>query len=124
MNRALIYFLLIVIFINCSEDYKYTRKECNKMYLEVYNINSAGVDRCYLTDSLNFKIKIGSFDNEHQIYKISCNDDNVNIFKESSGEKNCKWVIENGRRWFRCDKDTLNRKVYKISELKDLKNIN
>jgi hypothetical protein len=124
MKRNVLFFCaVIILFTSCRERYKYTSKVCNdKLYFEVYNINPAGVDRCYLTDSLNFKIKIGSFDEEHEKYSINCNDNDIYIFKESSGEKNCRWITENGKKWFKCDIDTIERKFYKLSDLQKLKN--
>jgi hypothetical protein len=94
------------------------------MYLVVYTINPAGVSRCYLTDSSNFKIEIGSIDEEHDQFKFACIKDSIFIYKETSGNRSAEWEIKNGVRYLRRNLDTIERKVYKLSDLQNLNNIN
>ncbi|MFM2394345.1 MAG: hypothetical protein RLZZ546_2327 [Bacteroidota bacterium] len=109
--------------IGCRERHKYTREICgDNLYVEVYNINPAGVGRCYLTDSLNFKIEIGSYDEEHDQYEIDCKGDNINVIKETSGNKSAEWVKKNGIKSLKRNIDTIERKFYKLSDLQKLKN--
>ena len=74
--------ILSIIYINCTKRYKFTKNFCdNKLYAEVYNINPAGVNADYLTDSLNFRILIGRTDSDHERYHYSCSGDSIPIQK-------------------------------------------
>lgn len=90
---AYLYFTLIsLLMISCREKYKRTSKVCDaKLYVEVFNVNPAGVDVHYLTDSLNFRFYVGKFDNEHQNFSYYCKNDSVIIRKletiDLSGER-------------------------------------
>jgi len=78
------YFLLLTILlcIGCSKVYKRTSKVCDdKLYFEVFNVNPAGVDEGYLTDSLNFRLYVGKWDNEHENFHLMCDGDSVIIEK-------------------------------------------
>jgi hypothetical protein len=92
--RKLIRIILSLIFlicIGCIKKYKFTSKVCNgRLYAEVFNINPAGVDETYLTDSINFEIYIGKYDNEHEKFSIVCLGDSIQILKlkeETYGNK-------------------------------------
>lgn len=74
-----------LIFISCYKKYIGTRTICeNDLYLEIYEINPAGIDACYVTDSTNFRIYVGKFDPESGNYKFRCKGDILYIekFKE------------------------------------------
>ena len=74
--------LLLFLFSACTRKYKRTVKVCDEsLYVEIYNINPAGVDADYLTDSINFRICVGQFDNEHENITYNCNGDTVVIHK-------------------------------------------
>lgn len=83
MKRYHLYALGILLLLSgCVKRYKRTTKLCNdRLYVEVYNVNPAGVDADYLTDSVNFRMYVGKFDNEHEIYSFICQDDSVVIIK-------------------------------------------
>lgn len=53
----------------------------NRLYLEHFEINPAGVNESYLTDSLNFRIHVGKYDSEHENIRCVCNGDSVFIQK-------------------------------------------
>jgi hypothetical protein len=81
--------MAIVIFqlSGCIKAYKETTAVCNgKLYIEVFNINPAGVDSYYLTDSLNFRLYVGKFDNEHENYSFTCKGDSITINKLSMSD--------------------------------------
>jgi hypothetical protein len=97
--RNLILTILCIPFTSCYKRYIGTRDICgNKLYAELYEINPAGVDAWYLTDSTNFRFYVGRFDPESGNYKFECNgnlvfierfihrdqyiSDTVNIIKE------------------------------------------
>jgi hypothetical protein len=119
-------FLLITsifyLFIGCEYHHKFTSKVCSeKVYTEVFTINVAGVDECFLTDSINFRIRIGTFDEEHESYVYECKGDSIFILKKQTGKNNCRWIIINGKKTVRCDVDTVGMQIYSLSELRQRK---
>ena len=82
LSYPIIIITLGCFFIGCIKKYKHTAKVCdNKLYVEVFNINPAGVDCDYLTDSINFRLYIGKWDNEHENFTYSCIGDTIFIEK-------------------------------------------
>ena len=74
--RNLIFAALCITFTSCYKRYIGTRNICgNNLYVEIYEINPAGVDACYLTDSTNFRMYIGRFDPESANYDFKCHGD-------------------------------------------------
>jgi hypothetical protein len=68
--------------ICCVKKYKRTVKHADcQLYIEVFNVNPAGVDEDYLTDSSNFRVYVGQFDNEHENFGYVCNGDSIKIIK-------------------------------------------
>jgi len=73
---------LSLIFFSCDKKYKYTVKVCGgRLYAESFNIKPAGVDEDYLTDSINFRIYIGKYDNGHENFGYECNGDSITVMK-------------------------------------------
>ena len=69
-------------FTSCYKKYIGTRAVCgNSLYAELYEINPAGVDAFYLTDSTNFRTYVGRFDPEIGNYEFSCKGNYVCIEK-------------------------------------------
>lgn len=112
--------MICCLFIGCIKKYERTIRLCDsRLYLEVFNVNPAGVDSEYLTDSTNFRIYIGRFDNEHEFFKYQCRQDSVYILKIGTGNTNCKWVtLPDGSQTVQCDIDTLERKTIRLYELR------
>jgi hypothetical protein len=83
--------IISVLFGGCFAKHKFTAKVCNgKLYSEVYNINPAGVDEDYLTDSSTFRIFIGKFDSDHENFSYVCSGDSIKVLKlatDTSGER-------------------------------------
>ncbi|NII23908.1 hypothetical protein HB364_02370 [Pseudoflavitalea sp. X16] len=81
--------LLGLILIGCNEKYKWTTGLCeNRFFVERFNVNPAGVDVHYLTDSSTFRMYVGRFDNEHENFSYSCVGDSIVIVRlaaDSSG---------------------------------------
>ena len=93
--------------MGCLKRYKHTTKVCNNsLYVEVYNINPAGVDADYLTDSINFKLYVGSWDNEHEHFAYECKSDSIFIEKLDVSEAKFR---------------VLEKKAYSLQELKQKK---
>lgn len=77
--------LMCLLLMGCVKKYKFTSNVCNgKLYAENFNVNPAGVDAVYLTDSLNFRLYVGKFDNEHENFHFICKEDSVVIEKIAS----------------------------------------
>ncbi len=76
------FLILFFLSASCTQKYKRTVKVCEgNLFVELYNINPAGVDAHYLTDSTNFRMFVGEFDNEHENYSYVCNGDTLTIRK-------------------------------------------
>ena len=76
----LISFALLAI--GCIKKYKGTTRVCGgKFYVESFNVNPAGVDEDYFTDSINFRVYVGKFDNEHENFSYVCNGDSIKVMK-------------------------------------------
>ena len=101
--------ILSSLYVGCIKKFKYTVKVCDdNLYVERFNINPAGVDADYLTDSLNFRLYVGKWDNEHENFNYTCTGDSVLIKKlgiiDTTGEFQ---IIE--------------KRVYSLQELKKKK---
>jgi hypothetical protein len=84
-NHFLFVLFLFLFFTGCIKKYKFTAHACSgQLYAENFNINPAGVDATYLTDSLNFRMYVGKFDNEHENFRFICHGDSIIIEKISS----------------------------------------
>jgi hypothetical protein len=79
--------ILPFFLLSCNTKYKSTIKVCdNKLFVEQFNNKYVDVAYDYLTDSTNFRIYIGKFDNEHAYYRYNCEDDSV-VISETYEEK-------------------------------------
>ena len=89
--KQLILITFSLLYIGCIKKHKSTTKICGgQLYVESFNVNSAGVDEDYLTDSLSFRVYVGKFDNEHENFSYVCNEDSIRIMKlvvETYGKK-------------------------------------
>lgn len=68
----------------CIKKYKQTNKFCENLYIEIFNVNPAGVDSHYITDSFTFRFYVGKIDNEHENYHYMCSGDSLVIEKIAS----------------------------------------
>lgn len=104
--KAIIIITLSHFFNGCIKQYKHTARVCNdKLYVEVFNINPAGVDCDYLTDSTNFRLYVGRWDNEHENFTYSCSGDTIVIEKIGIVNVEGKFQI-------------LDKKIYNLQSLK------
>lgn len=80
--KQLILIIFSLVYIGCVAKHKASVKICGgQFYVEMYNVNPAGVDEDYLTDSSGFKVYVGKFDNEHENFRYVCNGDSITIMK-------------------------------------------
>ena len=119
--KFLIHTISIAILVSgCEKEYKHTLKACNNLYVETFNVNPAGVDGDYLTDSINFRLYVGRWDNEHEYFAYSCKGDSIYIHKVNTSDKNCRELtLQDGTRTVRCDIDTIERRVFSLNQLKE-----
>jgi hypothetical protein len=113
-------FLLLILVLGCGEK-KYIRTvripKCD-LYVEVFTANSFGLKQEYLTDSSNFRIYVGTLDEEHDFFTYECRNDTLYIKKILTGDKNCRWVIIDGRQRVRCDTEFIVRDPISMRQLK------
>lgn len=115
--------LLCITLTSCIKKYKFTAKVCDtKLFVEVFNINTFGVDADYLTDSVSFRKYIGDFDNEHENYSYGCKGDSVYIMKTVSGNRWARDTIVDGKMTVVSNFDTIENLTFSISQLKKLDN--
>jgi|SRR5437762_6171281 len=99
------YFLLF-LFLLCScksnrskGKYASTVQICNQnLYIETYTIFGSGAyggDRVsdYLTDSLNFKMYVGTYDNADEGFSYVCKGDSVKIYKVKGIRENRNKIV-------------------------------
>ena len=67
-----------------QKKHKRTIIACNKLYIEIFNVNPAGVDSHYIIDSLTFRLYVGKFDNENENFHYMCSGDSLVVEKIAS----------------------------------------
>ena len=110
--------LAIAIICSCSHSPKKrypktTLKICNKLYVQLYRDVATGayggdIISDYLTDSLNFRIYIGYYNDNEGYYRYECSGDSILVEKVKTFEDSKPIVTE--------------RRGYSITELKKSKN--
>jgi len=99
---------------NEKGDYKRTVSICNDLHIEVFRTFSSGafgsdlVDD-YLTDSVNFRLRIGSYDEYYGSIYYQCEMDSITIEKREKSDTISMHTIE--------------KKIYDLKKLKALQNI-
>jgi hypothetical protein len=113
------------LFTSCIKRHKFTTKVCNKnLYAEVFIINPAGVNEDYLTDSVNFRMYVGKWDDEHENYSYICKGDSIEIEKFAENEEGLSWQTDssNGSTYLKGDSmKMIETKTYNILDLKKSK---
>lgn len=112
--KRLIIVILCFSFISCYKKYILTRNICaNSLYAEFYETNPAGVDACYITDSINFRYFIGSFDPELANYRFKCFGDSIWVEKLQHRNKYMSDTIDL----------IVDKKMFSLKYLKTLHNL-
>ena len=110
IKKIFFYLCVIVLSIGCIKKYKFTSKICKgKLYAENFNVNPAGVNEVYLTDSLSFRLYVGQYDSEHENFNFTCNADSVIVKKITFNDITGKVEI-------------LQTKTYNLNDLVKMKN--
>jgi hypothetical protein len=115
------YTLLFLLISSCAEK-KYKRTKIitdRNLYVEVFTANSLGLNQEYLTDSLTFRIYIGTVDEEHDYYTYQCRGDSLYIKNVLTGNKNCRWeIVQDTLKTVICDTEFVVKKPISIAQLK------
>ncbi len=104
LNRIYI-ILMILAFSSCKTnvndkgDYQHTSIICDDKYLEVYKTFGSGafggdLIAHYLTDSVNFRVFIGEFDNSKKHFSYKCKGDSLFIYKMSKRKNENSYKLE------------------------------
>lgn len=90
MKNPLTFIILIFfsfLLASCIKKYSRTITVCDeKLFVEKYDHNFVDVAYCYLTDSSNFRMYVGKFDNEHGGYSFNCKGDSIEISEDYDGK--------------------------------------
>jgi len=93
--KLIISSISILLILGCIKTHKNTQLVPNsKLYWEVFTVNPAGVDEAFLTDSQNFRLYIGKYDNEHDFFRCSCIDDTIKILKFSEDASGAMKMVD------------------------------
>jgi hypothetical protein len=101
----LLFIFLGVICFGCNIDRRKTKhsstvRVCNKnLFVETYEIVGGGayggdLVSDYLTDSVNFRIYIGTYDNGDEGYSYKCTGDSVDINKVTGRRENDNKIVD------------------------------
>ena len=117
------YTLLFLLISGCAEKkYKRTKKITDgNLYVEVFTANSLGLYQEYLTDSLTFRLYIGTVDQEHDYYTYQCRGDSLYIKKVLTGNKNCRWeIVQDSLQTVVCDTEFIIKEPISLTQLKTI----
>jgi hypothetical protein len=86
-SSTLIIVILFSLFLTSCKKYSRTITVCDEnLFVERYRNGFIDVAYYYLTDSANFRIYVGKFDNEHGGYSFKCQNDSVEISESYEGK--------------------------------------
>ncbi|MCR8561269.1 hypothetical protein KXD93_26690 [Mucilaginibacter sp. BJC16-A38] len=106
--------LISYIKIRDKNNYRYTFNTDRNLYVEVYSTGLVGNLKAeYLTDSTNFRVYLGTFDDERGYIHCAIKGDKVLVEKREHG-------VEKGPKWD--ELKTVERKIYSLMELKRRRN--
>ena len=86
-SRLIIAMLFLHLIAGCDKKYDRTITVCDgNLFVERYSPSYIDVAYYYLTDSSNFRMYVGKFDNEHGGYSIICQSDSIAISETYEGK--------------------------------------
>ena len=121
-SQLLITIIITAGILSCAEKkHKRTRKlPDGNYYVEVFTANSFGLNQEYFTDSLTFRMFVGTVDEEHDYFHYTVDGDRLYITKIGTGNKNCRWVdTKNGLKTVLCDTEILIKKELNLAKIKN-----
>jgi hypothetical protein len=100
---AVIIWLVLILYIGCIDKKRkqklfVTKSVCNKIWTKKYNVFSGGAYSAelysdYITDSVNFRVYIGSHD-EYSGFQYKCNGDTLLVKRFKVNEDGSTSIIE------------------------------
>lgn len=101
--KELSYLMLILICLSCRDDrskkqhYK-TIKICDKTYIETFVVFSSGayggdIHADYITDSLHYRLFIGTEDTSNEILFTQCKGDSLIVKKSTVNKENDSVIV-------------------------------
>jgi len=97
-------FLIMILLLGCvdkksKKEYRDTIAVCDNLYVEVYRVFGSGAYggdllSDYLTDSTNFRIYIGTYDDYKENYSYKCKGKGIVVEKINRENKDSVKVIE------------------------------
>jgi len=110
MKSAIFYVVALCILVSSCKKHWATRKVCGgKLYVEAGKMDVVGVTKEYLTDSANFRLLIGTRDEEQENYSYACHGDSISITKSALNDS-AIILVPVSIKHFRLD-DLVSRKV-------------
>jgi len=105
IKNKYVYCLSFFLWLGCFNDKSKNRhtstvRVCNEMlFVETYLISGNGAlggDRVseYITDSTNFRIYVGTYDNADEGYSYKCKNDSIEIYKIAGRRENKNKIID------------------------------
>ncbi len=87
ISTLFVLMLFSLLISGCIKKYSRTLTVCDgNIFVERYHHNFIDVAYYYLTDSTNFKMYVGKFDNEHGGYSFKCQKDSISISETYEGK--------------------------------------
>jgi len=77
--RSLIVVIASLLFLGCEERYHGTKDICDGKYHVEFYSDWSDMGVCYLTDSVNFRIKVIRYNIDGEKFKFYCNPDSLII---------------------------------------------
>jgi len=93
---------IILLQFSCKEngkgEYQFTTKVCGKFYVEEYRTFGSGalggdIIADYLTDSSNFRVFVGEFDNYDSHFSYKCTGDSLSIYSLHKADSDSTFQI-------------------------------
>jgi hypothetical protein len=92
--KFLLFFIANFSLLGCAEKHMRSDSICDgKFYVELYQ-EWSDMGAIYLTDSVNFRVKVYIFNAESEYYKHYCKPDSIIIEKWSKDELTPKHILE------------------------------
>ena len=87
LSKLIYVILFSFCLISCYKKYSRTITVCNgNLFVERYHHNFIDEAYYYLTDSSNFRMYVGKFDNEHGGFYFKCLNDSIEISETYEGK--------------------------------------
>jgi hypothetical protein len=92
--KSLLIVIANLLLLGCAEKHDRTDSICDgKLYVEIYT-EWSDMGAIYLTDSVNFRVKVDRFNFESEYHKYYCKSDSIIIEKWSKDELAPKHILE------------------------------